>query len=961
MFCDLVDSTELSVALDPEEMREVNRAYQEAVTTEVQRYGGFVARYMGDGVLAYFGWPRAHEDDPERSVRAGLEIVEAVRSAGVERGQDLRVRVGIATGRVVVGDLVGSGAAQEAAVVGETPNLAARLQSLAAPDTVLVSAATRRRLGGAFVAESMGLKPIKGMSEPVEVFLVTGLAEYVEADLTPLVGRSSELAWLSQAWDRVGDGGRVALVEGDAGIGKSHLVSAFCRDRRHLILRGSSLHRSTALYPLLRWAEGDREWVGPNTSDLLAWARGEVGAIDGAEPSQLARGLRDALLGEVEALAHTPLMVWVDDAHWIDPSSLAWLDALVERLASLPILVVVTYRPTFSPPWSSRAVDHLRVPRVDIGCVRSMILGVTGGRELPAEVVDHIAAKTDGIPLFVEELTRALIDGGQLTDTPTGWILAAPLEEMAIPGTLQDSLMARLDQLGSAKRVAQVAAVIGRQFSIEVLEVVGELDPAAASQALDRLRRARVIESSGALHTFRHALLQDTAYDSLLRVRRRDLHGRIAAFLESSGEPEPASVAYHVRESGDPIGAASWWIRSAEIKAGLYAIREAIADLERALRPLPELEPVPVNCILDLQIRIVRQFRVVQTTGAMVLLDQAEALAAAHGRKEWLSRVWFERGNALFGRFDLDGCVAAHRRALELAHELGSARLQADALGGLGDAWYLRGHMGAARDAFRACVALSEQHGFEETEVKHQMMVAWCNMFFNDFDQSLGLSERMWDRAGALGLHRSRMIMRGANAFIHAELGDGPRSEACAMEALELANKLESPPFQGSAKFYLFRACRLQGRMEEARDWGLLALNEARATNQMKFMGAAILAELARIEPDPAARAAWLAEGRQWLAVGSVGHAHLWFDVIGIQSCLDREEFDGALQHAEVLSDYTSEDRLPWCDLHIAIARAAAALAADAEGARDELVALQGEARAAGLRPVVDLVDRLLA
>ena len=577
MFCDLVGSTELSRKLDPEDMSALIRAYQDTVAGELARFEGHVAKFMGDGVLAYFGWPKAHEDDAERAVRAGLAVTEAVGRLSGPGGEPLAARIGIATGQVVVGDLIGEGAAREEAVIGQTPNLAARLQALAEPGSIVISRRTRRLIGGLFDLADLGPQRLKGFAEPLAAFRVEG-ASHAESRfealhgqrLTPMVGREHELGILLERWACAKDGdGQVVLIAGEPGIGKSRLIRALRErlgDEPYTAVSQycSPYHTNSALYPVIglleRAAQLDRddppeeqlaklEAVLARSSDrldevvpLLAAllglpANGSYPALSLTPEVQKRRTLQ-TLVDQLAGLAaKQPVLALYEDVHWIDPSTLEFVNLVIERIRQLRVLALVTFRPDFQPPWTGQAhVTTLTMSRLGRRQGADLVSRVTGEKPLPAEIVEQIAARTDGVPLFVEELTKTVLELGLLEDKGDHYELAGPLPPLAIPATLHDSLMARLDRLAPVKEVAQIGAVIGREFSHELLAVAAPMSANLLGDALEQLVAAELVFRRGqppeATYAFKHALIQDAAYQSLLKSKRQQLHARIAQVLE---------------------------------------------------------------------------------------------------------------------------------------------------------------------------------------------------------------------------------------------------------------------------------------------------------------------------------------------------------------------------------------------------------------------------------------------
>jgi class 3 adenylate cyclase len=566
MFCDLVGSTALSASLDPEDLREIIGAYHRCVAATVARFTGFVAKYMGDGVLVYFGYPEAHEDDAERAVRAGLAVIDAVGAPNLST--PLAVRLGIASGIVVVGDLIGEGAARERGVVGETPNLAARLQATAAPNRVVIADGTRRQLGGLFEIEDLGPQPLPGFAEAPRAWQVIGESgvvsrfEALRTQVAPLVGRDEEFDLLSRRWRQAGDGeGRVVLISGEPGIGKSRLTAALADSiagNPHTRLRyfASPHHQDSALYPFVIQLERAAGFARDDTPEEKL---GKLEALIGggaAEPDEITLiaellALPNAaaalelspqrkrekqlagLLRPLEALAknHPVLMVF-EDAHWIDPTSRDLLDLTIDRIRRLPVLLLVTFRPEFQPPWTDRPeVTTLALNRLGGRDGSALVGQLAGDAGVSSELLAEIVERSDGVPLFIEELTKAVVEAA--TDRGALTVSGMPASSLAVPATLHASLLGRLDRLGpTAKLVAQTGAAIGRAFSYDLVAVAAELAEPELQDALRRLVGSGLVFQRGAPpaaeYLFKHALVQDTAYSTLLRGPRQALHRRIA-------------------------------------------------------------------------------------------------------------------------------------------------------------------------------------------------------------------------------------------------------------------------------------------------------------------------------------------------------------------------------------------------------------------------------------------------
>jgi class 3 adenylate cyclase/predicted ATPase len=634
MFCDLVGSTRLSARLDPEELRHVVGEYQRVCAEVIERNQGHIAQYLGDGVLAYFGYPRAHEDDARLAVRAGLGVVEAVRALGASLGdadaETLAVRVGIHTGPVVVGPMAGD--RSQPIAIGETPNLAARLQTSAEPETVLISGATHRLTQGAFVYEPLGARPLRGLSHPVEVFRVVREASARRHDAPagvasalPFIGREQELGFLLERWELVKEGrGQVVMLVGEPGIGKSRLVDMmreWLADEQLTVLesRGSAHSQSSALYAAgdlverlldlhktdapggtLAALEAAVDRHGLARPDIVPWLGGLLSLPHDeryAQPPLSPQTRKQRTLDAIHRLflaaaAMRPLCIVVEDLHWIDPSTLELLTLLVEHGPTARVFTLLTARPEFQAPWTPRShVTQITLNRFTRRQSIAMIERLTGGRSLPSEVLAQIVAKTDGVPLFVEELTKTVLESGLLRDEGDHYALASALPTLAIPATLQDSLAARLDRLGPAKSVAQVAAVLGREFSYELLQAVSPMADDALRRGVELLVEAELVYLTSAApqatYVFKHALVQDAAYQSLLRTTRQRYHRRTAEVLverfPETTELQPELVAHHFDEAGLTESAVTYWQRAGQRAIERSANAEAIGHLGRAL------------------------------------------------------------------------------------------------------------------------------------------------------------------------------------------------------------------------------------------------------------------------------------------------------------------------------------------------------------------------------------------
>ena len=648
MFSDLVGSTALSARMDPEDLRELISGYQKCVAETVQRFGGFVAKYMGDGVLVYFGYPQAHEDDAERAVRAGLELVTAVTALKTHAA--LQTRVGMATGLVVVGDLIGSGASQEQAIVGETPNLAARLQGVAEPNSVVLAESTRKLVGNLFELEDLGAKDLKGIAGPMRVFaaLRASSAEgHFEAlhttGLTALVGREEELELLLRRWSKAKTGeGQVVLLSGEGGIGKSRLTAALLEHlatEPHTRLRYfcSPHHRDSALYPAITQLEraagfrrddtaeqrldklkavlsqgtNDLREVVPLIADLLSISTGDRYPPIDLKPQKRKEKTLAALIAQVEGLsAKEPVLMVFEDVHWSDATTRESLDLLIDGVPRLHVLVIITFRPEFTPSWVGRPhVTLLALNRLPPRQRAVMISHVTGGKALPKEITDQIIDRTDGVPLFIEELTKSVVDSGGVIEAGDRYAVTG--SALAIPTTLQASLLARLDRLASAREVAQIGAALGRSFLHELISAVANIPQPQLDDALEELVRAELIFRRGtppeAEYTFKHALVQDAAYATLLHSRRRELHARVADTLERARVVDRAAVrpeilAYHLAQTPATERAVAYLREAAQVAAERWANAEAVQHLSRARELSSKLDDGQAKRELELAI-----------------------------------------------------------------------------------------------------------------------------------------------------------------------------------------------------------------------------------------------------------------------------------------------------------------------------------------------------------------------
>jgi class 3 adenylate cyclase/tetratricopeptide (TPR) repeat protein len=734
MFSDLVGSTALSARLDPEDLREVISAYQTSVAETVRCFAGFIAKYMGDGVLIYFGYPEAHEDDAERAVRAGLELIEAV--SALNSPVALQTRVGIATGLVVVGDLIGLGEAQERGIVGETPNLAARLLGVAEPNMVVIAEGTRRLLGNLFELKDLGASDLKGFSGPVQAWaalrastLESRFEALHAAGLTALVGREEETELLLRRWSKAKRGeGQVVLLSGEAGIGKSRLTAALLErlaSEPHTRLRYfcSPLHTDSPFYPIIgRMARAAGLKLDDTPQGKLDRLDAMLGRVptpaedvallaemlslpnDGRystpdlTPEQRRERTLEALMAQMVSLTRRyPALMILEDAHWADPTTLELLGRTVDRIITLRVLLIVTYRPEFDPPWLGEShVTALTLNRLTRRETDVMIDRVLGDKLISSNIRQDIIDRTDGVPLFVEEITKAVLEGNSQGAAEAGAAQRALARGRssapAVPASLHASLMARLDRLGSAKEAAQIGAVIGREFSHTLLSAVAGKAEGELQLALDRLIAAGLLFRQGlppnAIYLFKHALVRDAAYGSLLREPTRALHARIAEVLGSQfadiAESQPELLARHCTEAGLTEKAARLWGAAGQRSLARSALVEASAQLSRALDQIATLPSAPTLRREQIKLQValintlfhIKGYAAQETKAAVnrarLLIEEAEAAGESPDDPLLLFSILFAAATANFVAFNGDILREQSAEFLTLAEKKGT-------------------------------------------------------------------------------------------------------------------------------------------------------------------------------------------------------------------------------------------------------------------------------------------------
>ena len=853
MFCDLVGSSALSARLDPEDLRVVIGAYHACIAEVIARNEGVIARYMGDGVLAYFGYPQAHEDDAEQATRAGLALVDAVANLQTDIGAELQVRVGIATGMVVVGDLTGEGAAKEQGAIGETPNLAARLQALTEPGTVLISESTHRLTDGHFEDRNLGPVALKGWVEPLPAWQVlgaTGVESRFEAQhktrLTPLIGRDEEFELLLRRWQHAKRGeGCVVVLTGEPGIGKSHIALALeerLQSEPHITLRHfcSAHHTNSALYPFIRQLErasrfersdspaekfakleallmrsgADADRVVAPLANLLSLPLNDRYHVPEMSPQKRKEMTLAALLAQFGSLAaRQPVFVIFDDVHWADPTSLELLTVTLEQVQRLPVLMLITARPEFTPPWPGHAhVTAVSLTRLNRNDGAALIDRVTAGKTLPKEVMDQILARTDGVPLFLEELTKTVLETGLLQERDDHYVLSHPLPSMAIPTTLHASLMARLDRLAPVREVAQIGAVVGREFSYELLSTVAGLPKEALEEALAQLVRSELVFCRGqlpqAVYTFKHALVRDAAYSGLLRSRRAALHATIADAFEQRFpeivEAQPETLAHHLTEAGLFEKAEAYWLQAGKKAAMRSANLEAIAHLQRGIEASEHLPDGGRKDRLELHFQFALGTCLIATQGpasnkAMATFARARELCERLGDPPEQLQVMFWLTTASVIRGELPLAQETIAALLHLADARGDRPALLNAMRGQAMIRLFMGHLTGAHEVIERAVAafdasseedrLAARAAGQDAGVADLALMSWALWLLGQADTAMTRIGGAIQRADTISHPHSQAYACYYASILHALRGELVTAQRYAERCIALSEE----------------------------------------------------------------------------------------------------------------------------------------------------------------------------
>jgi class 3 adenylate cyclase/predicted ATPase len=818
LFCDLVDSTALSRRVDPEDLQDAVRRFLDACSHTIGRFNGYIAKYMGDGMVVYFGYPQAHEHDAERAVHAGLAILDTVKALHHDNPHPefgMAARIGIATGHVVVGELMGQDTAKERSVFGETPNLAARLQALAQPNQLIIDPVTKRLVGHEFEFGDLGAVSLKGFDTPVQAWQVLStrlsasrFESYRASHLTNFVGREQELSLLLGRWrEAVGGEGQVMLLCGEAGIGKSRMTRSFCdrlADERcqTIQFQCSPYHTNTALYPainFLRQAAGlaSQDSAQAQLEKLDAMAR-ESGIENQDTVSLLADLLSirgdhrypaltvssekrkdmtlEALVQYLQGLAdRCPVLFIMEDAHWLDPTTLDLMARIIDRVRQMRVLLLMTFRPEFKPVWADYShVTSLTLSRLPRRQSAELVVAITGEKALPPEVQQAILAKADGIPLYIEALTENVLESGLLTEKNDEFTVKASLTELPIPDSLHALLMERVDRLGPAKDIAQTGAAIGREFTYELLQATLEVPDSELKNALDLFVASGLVFQEGeiplATYHFKHALVQDAAYSTLPKKPRRVLHSRIAKALESRFPErvnmEPELLAYHYEQAGLAGPAVEYWHRAARRGAERSANIEALSHFHRAIELLKELPEGSERNALELELLLAR--------GAPLLSVKGYAS---------------------------DDMEHNYRRAKELLQEHSDSVHQFRAIWGLWVFHMFRGQLANARGLAEDLLALAHREQSSDLLVEAHRFVGTTYFYLGRFDEArthLLTSKSLYDPIQ----HSAHAVLYGQDPGITTRillartlwiLGEVVQAETVALEALGMARELEHP------------------------------------------------------------------------------------------------------------------------------------------------------------------------
>jgi class 3 adenylate cyclase/predicted ATPase len=891
MFSDLVGSTQLSEKMDFEDLQKLIDAYRGECSTAIKRYGGEVARYFGDGVMAFFGWPNAHEDDAARAIHAALEIVAGV--AKISGPVTLTCRVGVCSGPVVVGEIGGSGTWSMDAV-GETPNIAARLQTLAAANTVVVSESTRRLVPAAFDFQDLGLKELKGVTEPLHVYRVvsakstTSRFEAAHAgSLSPLIGRSSELSLLVDRWQKIKEGdGQVIFLSGIPGVGKSrllHELKRYIRQEPHVLLhhQGSPYHNQSAFFPIIEQIEQAaqltaREADVDKLAKLKAYLPRSIDSsiepvlliakllsiplngqeLSGLTPQQIKNRTISTLVDMLLAFSvQGPTLCIFEDAHWLDPSTLELLELIISRIDHARVLLIVSCRPEFHPAWiaHTNATIH-SLTRLSNAEVKTMLRDLLNGDSLPQTLLDQIIEKADGVPLFIEELTSSMLSAPQPTRGTSERAVRSSL--LRVPDTLSDALMERLDRVAPSRRLAQIAAVIGREFSTDLLSAASQVEEVDMLSALALLEKADIIYradiSPSVRFAFKHVLLRDAIYDSLLRSKRQQIHADIAAILEQDfpelSESQPEVLAYHYQEASNYRQAIRCWFDAGQRAQANSANVEAIANFRKALQLLNALPETPERTSREIGIQLALGIPLIAVRG-YASVETREAFSRARTLCLQLGDIP-EYFQALFGLWGHSWMGGKNDEALQMAEEfLARSQTLSDpvplmmAHRVMGSTLLTIGDFQSSANHFEKTIKLSTGKGkpplynlyMVEPQAASLLLLSWDLWFLGYPDRALLRVSEALALGENLGHPYTVAFAHYMTSVVHLLRGDAARAFDSAEKSFEMSREQRFSLYEILSRISRGRASGDLGRIEEARTEITLGIDEARR-NGVGFM-----------------------------------------------------------------------------------------------------------------------------
>ena len=972
MFCDIVDSTSLTKDLDPEDLGDLYRKYRSCCAAIIDRYEGHVAHYLGDGLVVYFGWPIAHEDDAERGIRSALEIVHQIHDLDLIK--PLQVHIGIATGEVVIGENHDVDPLLTQLAIGEAPVLASRVQGVAKASEIVIAESTHRLIGSAFKRLFLGQYQLKGFQGLTNLWRIVGLdlgqgrfESHSGQRLTPFIGRVAESKLVHEHWERALSGtGQVIVVNGEPGIGKSrflHEVHHHLAPAIKCLLRFqcSPFHTNAPLYPFIvelervvqiRQSDTNQDKLNKLEtflSSLELQSRSNLSILASLLSLETSKEFPDLQLTPKELKEQTlntlcdwifstqPSLILFEDVHWIDPTSQMLLDLLIDKCSLFPCLLLITHRPEFKP--SSSKWDPLlalTLQRMDSIEASDMIERVCNETKLGRDLIQLVVDKTDGIPLFVEEFTQTILQSNLACDRDGNFKLRDNTNKTSIPASLHDSLMARLDQSPKMREVAQIAACIGRSFSHALLEMLSPIRGPELVDTLDQLMSHGLIFASAdplnPSYIFKHALIQDVAYNSLLKRQRKSINRDIADTLLTKfpeiASANPEVIAHYFTEANILNRAATYWLLAAERALSTFANGEAIVHARSGLAALSQLQDSSdhIEIKSKLMMALVAALRMADRfEEALEELNKAEVFASSHSLLSELSRIYHLRGNIYFPMGKVNDCMKQHKAALLTAQKANSVEDQARALGGMGDANYMSGSMLKAHRYFKRCVQLCHDHALTNIEISYRPMLATTHMYCLRFKQALADCHAVYQLVEQYGSMRGEIIARNISSQILLQRKEYDLAEEHALRALSLVEETGTKRFIPLFNDVLARVYFQRGDQ----DYALKLLQESwlvAETTSPTFSGPWVLGALARLSNDASYSFAMLAQGQQLLTEGCVAHNYFWFYRDAIEVSLRLGDWASATLWTTQLQQYFPPNSMPWADYVVARGQALAEL-----------------------------------